>query len=60
MRLGPAWVHRGETGARMPLGRDAHWSRGSRNLELMLHLLPGAAPQSLFQSTADAWSLFRV
>lgn len=60
MRLGPVRVHTGETGARMLLSRDAYSSRESRNLELVLHVLPGAAPQSVLQSTADAQSLFRV
>lgn len=43
----------------MSLSRDAPWSRGSRNFELVLPLLLGAAPQSPFQSSADVWSLFR-
>lgn len=44
---------------RMSLSRDAPWCRGSRNLELMLPLFPGAALQDPFQSRADVWSFFR-
>lgn len=43
----------------MSRSRDAPWSRGSRNLELVLPPLPGAAPQSPFQSSTDVSSLFR-
>lgn len=44
---------------RISLSRNAPWCIGSRNLELVLPLLPGATLQSPFPSTADTWSLFR-